>query len=154
MSNVMYFDSVVSLGGTLEYPSTRGRFNVNHLVSLSRQLLSTDPVGTTTITLTNVSEGSNISIETQDGTTVRYQQQYGTAMTLYDATTLYDAATLYDAQNNVAIPLDVYQAGSALNALRIKIRKGSASPYYLPYETQVTATTTPISIYVSQIPDE
>lgn len=134
MSNVMYFDSVVSLGGTLEYPATRGRFNVNHLVSLSKQLLETDPIGTTTLTLQNVVNGSNIQIETQDGTVTR----------------LFDTYTTGDP----TITLDVYQPGNALNDLRIKIRKGSASPYYLPYETQVTATTEPIFIYVSQISDE
>lgn len=134
MSNVMYFDAVVALGGTLEYPSVRGRSNVNHLVSLSKQLLTTDPVGTTTLTLQNVVDGSNIQIETQDGNVTRLFDTYHTG--------------------DPEITLDVYQAGSALNDLRIKIRKGSASPYYLPYETQVTATTSPISIYVSQISDE
>ncbi len=136
MSSAMYIPRNPFMGGTLEYPaaSARGRSSVNHLHSITRQLLSTDPVGTTTLTLQNVVDGSNIQIETQDGTVTRLFDTYHTG--------------------DPAITLDVYQQGSALNNLRIKIRKGSASPYYQPYETQVTATTSPISIYVSQIPDE
>jgi len=134
MSCVMYFDSVIALGGTLEYPSMRRPINVGHLVSLSLQGVATDPIGTTTLTLQNVVNGSAIQIETQDGTTTRYFGTYTTG--------------------DSPLTLDVYQQGSALNNLRVKIRKGSASPYYQPYETQVTASTSPISIYVSQIPDE
>lgn len=140
--------------GTMEYPASRGAFKNGFGYCLSQQLLATDPVGTTTITLSNVVNGSNIQIETQDGTVTRYSQQYGPGVTLYDAATQYDAATLYDSQASTPIVLDLYQQGSALNDLRIKIRKGSASPYYLPYETQVTATSAPISIYVSQTSDE
>lgn len=132
--NAMYFDSVIALGGTLEYPTTRRPFNVNGLISLSRQGIATDPVGTTTLTLQNVVNGSNIQIETQDGTVTRLYDTYSTG--------------------DPPITLDVYQSGSALNDLRIKIRKGSASPFYRPYETQLTLSTAPISIYVSQMPDD
>ena len=154
--NAMYFDSVVALGGTLEYPSTRRPFNVNGLVSLSQQGVATDPVGTTTLTLQNVVNGSNIHIETQDGTVNRFNQQYGPGVVQYnDSGTDYDeAAVLYDAQSNTAITLDVYEQGSALNDIRIRIRKGTSAPYYIPYETQTTLSETPASIYVSQISDE
>lgn len=134
MANAMFMPRCPYFAGTMEYPVARGRANVNHLSPITRQLLATDPIGNTTLTLQNVVTGSHIQIETQDGTVTR----------------LFDTYTTGDP----AITLDVYQAGSALNDLRIKIRKGSASPYYLPYETQVTASTTPISIYVSQISDE
>lgn len=53
-----------------------------------------------------------------------------------------------------AISVPVYVLGSPLNNLRIKVRKGSASPYYQPWETQATAVVGSQSIYVSQIPDE
>lgn len=154
--NAMYFDSVVALGGTLEYPTTRRPFNVNGLISLSKQGVATDPVGTTTLTLQNVVNGSNIHIETQDGTVHMFNQQYGPGVVQYnDSGTDYDeAAVLYDAQSNTAITLDVYEQGSALNDIRIRIRKGTSAPYYVPYETQVTLSETPASIYISQISDE
>lgn len=52
------------------------------------------------------------------------------------------------------ISVPVYVLGSPLNDLRIKVRKGSASPYYQPWETLATAIVGSQSIYVSQIPDE
>ena len=53
-----------------------------------------------------------------------------------------------------AISVPVYVLGSPLNNLRIKVRKGSASPYYQPWETLATASIGPQSLYVSQLPDE
>ena len=66
--NAMYFDSVVALGGTLEYPSTRRPFNVGHLVSLSRQGIASDPSGTTSVTFAGVNAGSEIRVYLPDGT--------------------------------------------------------------------------------------
>lgn len=100
---------------------------------LSAAAFATDPVGNFSLTLTNVIAGSAIQIETQDGTT-----------TLHNSTA---------AGSTVNITLSAYGAGSALNDLRIKVRKGSAAPYYQPYETLTTAVVGAQSIYVSQIPD-
>lgn len=94
----------------------------------------TDPIGAFSLTLTNVVVGSAIQIETQDGTT-----------TLYNGT----AAT-----SSPSVTLSAYASGSNLNSLRIKVRKGTSSPYYQPYETLTTAFVGSQSIYVSQIPDE
>ena len=93
----------------------------------------TDPIGNFALTLTNVVTGSAIQIESQDGTT-----------TLHNSTA---------AGSTVNITLQAYTAGSPLNDLRIKVRKGSAAPYYQPYETLTTAVVGAQSIYVSQIPD-
>ena len=93
----------------------------------------TDPIGNFALTLTNVVTGSVIQIESQDGTT-----------TLHNSTA---------AGSTVNITLQAYAAGSPLNDLRIKVRKGSAAPYYQPYETLTTAVVGAQSIYVSQIPD-
>ena len=93
-----------------------------------------DPIGNFTLTLTNVVTGSAIQIESQDGTT-----------TLHNSTA---------AGSTVVINLSAYAAGSNLNNLRIKVRKGSAAPYYRPYETLTTAIVGAQSIYVSQIPDD
>ena len=93
----------------------------------------TDPIGNFALTLTNVVTGSAIQIESQDGST-----------TLHNSTA---------AGSTVGITLQAYAAGSNLNDLRIKVRKGSAAPYYRPYETLTTAIVGSQSIYVSQIPD-
>lgn len=98
------------------------------------QRLPTDPIGTFSLTLTNVVVGSVIQIEDQAGTT-----------TLYNGT----AAT-----STPLINLSAYAGGSGLNDLRIKVRKGTATPFYRPFETLTTAVVGSQSIYVAQIPDE
>ena len=115
------------------FPMSRG--NAVHLgpVALGVARFSTDPIGNFALTLTNVVTGSAIQIESQDGTT-----------TLHNSTA---------AGSTVNITLQAYAAGSPLNDLRIKVRKGSAAPYYQPYETLTTAIVGSQSIYVSQIPD-
>lgn len=115
------------------FPMSRG--NAVHLgsVSLGVARFSTDPIGNFALTLTNVVTGSAIQIESQDGST-----------TLHNGTA---------SGSTVGIALQAYAAGSPLNNLRIKVRKGSAAPYYQPYETLTTAVVGAQSIYVSQIPD-
>jgi hypothetical protein len=88
--------------------------------------------GTHTLTMTNVVTGSSILIRDQGDTTTHYS---GTA-----------------ASSTVEIAVTVY--GTALDNWVIKIRKASASPTYIPWETLMTATDGASSIYVSQIPDE
>lgn len=94
----------------------------------------TDPIGNFALTLTNVVTGSAIQIESQDGTT-----------TLHNSTA---------AGSTVNITLQAYAAGSPLNDLRIKVRKGSAAPFYQPYTTFTTAIVGAQSIYVNQLPDQ
>ena len=98
------------------------------------QRLPTDPIGNFALTLTNVVVGSAIQIETQDG-----------------SSTLYNGVA---ATSSTVINLSAYAAGSPMNDLRIKVRKGTSSPYYRAYETLTTAFVGSQSIYVSQIPDE
>lgn len=104
------------------------------MAGFSRAALPTDPIGNFNLTLTNVVVGSSVQIESQDGST-----------TLHNSTA---------SGSTVNITLSAYAAGSNLNDLRIKVRKGSASPYYRPYETLTTAIVGSQSIYVSQIPDD
>ncbi len=101
---------------------------------VGRMRLPNDPIGTFTLTLTNVVVGSRVHVEKQS-----------------DGTSFYDE--LADA-STVSIPLSVYSSGSAYNDLRIKVRKGSSGTTYKPWETQATAIVGSQSIYVSQIPDE
>ena len=132
MSSACFFDMLPGLAGTLEYPTGRGRSMMNHLVTLSRQLLTTDAVGTHALTLTNVVSGSRVHIESQDGATQHYDDIAPTGV----------------------ITLDVYQSGSAKNDWRIRIRKASSGITYIPYETLMTAAKGSSSIYVNQVSDE
>jgi len=115
-------------------PTGRGVWSVGVFSPICRQALPSDPIGTFTLTLTNVIVGSAIQVEDQLGTT-----------TLYNGV----AAT-----SSPVITLSCYAGGSSLNNLRIKVRKGSASPYYIPWETITTAVVGSQSIYVAQIKDE
>lgn len=87
---------------------------------------------THTLTLTNVVTGSRILIRDQANTTTHYD----------------DVA----AGSTVEIPITVY--GDSKDNWIVKVRKASGSPYYIPWETLMTATAGSSSIYVSQIPDE
>lgn len=91
------------------------------------------PSGSMSLTLRNLVVGSAIRIETEAGVGV------------FDG--------VCDASTEV-ISVPVYVAGSPLNDLRIKVRKGSSSPYYRPWDTLATAVPGASSIFVSQIPDE
>lgn len=84
-----------------------------------------------TLTLTNVVVGSRVHIRDQADTVTHYD----------------DLA----AASSVVIPITVY--GDSRDNWRIKVRKASATPYYQPWETIMTATAGASSIYVSQIPD-
>lgn len=108
---------------------------VNPFVNLSvgRMRLSTESIGNFTLTLTNVVIGSAIRVETQAGTLVEYR--------VADDTT-------------EVFTIPAYAVGSAANDLRIKVRKGTAAPFYVPYETLTTAFVGSGSIYVSQILDQ
>lgn len=101
---------------------------------LWEQLLPTDPIGTFSLTLTNVVVGSRVRIDKQS-----------------DGSSFYDQVAV---ASTVVITLSAYAPGSANNDLRIKVRKGSVAPYYKPYETLTTALSGSASIYVSQILDE
>lgn len=86
---------------------------------------------THTLTLTNVVVGSRVHIRDQADTVTHYD----------------DIA----AASSVVIPITLY--GDSRDNWRIKVRKASATPYYQPWETIMTATAGSSSIYVSQIPD-
>ncbi len=103
-------------------------------LSLGVSRWPTDPIGTFALELTNVVIGSRIHIETQG-----------------DGTALHDSVA--DATSET-ISLSAYASGSAYNALRIKVRKGTGFPTYKPFETLATAVVGAKSIYVGQIADE
>lgn len=93
----------------------------------------TDAVGTFSLTLRNLVPGSAVQVQTAAGAP------------LYNATA---AGTV------LLVPLTAFAPGSALNDLQVKVRKGSAAPFYQPWSTQVQAEPGAASIFVSQTPDE
>lgn len=107
--------------------------SINTVTDATSQQIQYPITAPYTLTLENVAVGSQVHVETTAGAAV------------YSVTA---------AASTVVLPLQAYETGSPLNALRIKVRKGSSSPYYQPWETLATATPGSASIYVSQIPDE
>lgn len=120
--------------GTVRLPTTRGLWAAGGLEAFSRQSLPGDSVGTFSLTLTNLVVGSAIRIEV--------------------ASTGAEVATRTAASSTEVFSVPAYAPGSASNDLRIKVRKGSASPYYRPFETLATALVGSASIYVAQIQDD
>ena len=116
------------------FSAARGKTISRGGITLGVCRLPTDPIGTFSLTLTNVVVGSRIHIETQG-----------------DGTTLHDSVA--DATSET-ISLSAYASGSPYNALRIKVRKASSAPTYKPFETLATAIVGAQSIYVGQIADE
>lgn len=102
--------------------------------TLAIERLPTEPLGSFVLTLTNVVVGSAIQIEDQTG-----------------ANTFHNSIA---ASSSVTIYLSAFGSGSSKNDLRIKVRKGSGTPYYQPYETLTVAVVGAQSIYVSQNKDE
>jgi hypothetical protein len=104
--------------------------------TLSIQRLPSEPIGTMSLTLTNLVPHSAVQIEDQ----------------VYTTTFSYTADT--GAGTTLTLMLNVQGGGSPLNNLRIKVRKGSVAPYYQPWETLATAVVGAQSIYVAQISDQ
>ena len=131
------FPSFGQVAGALDIvalPTLRGRQYSSAGGFLSAARLATDPIGTFTLTLTNVVVGSRVNIAPVTGGSV-----------------LYDGVA---ASSSVVVPLSVYAPGNPSNDLLIKVRSASGSPTYIPYETQADAVVGEQSIFVSQILDE
>lgn len=107
---------------------------INAVGAVGYARLPTDPIGSFTLTLTNVVVGSAVQVEV-----------FSTGAVLSNSTA---AAT------DVTLVLPAYAAGSPLNDLRIKVRKGSSAPFYRPFETLAVAEVGDASIYVAQIEDD
>ena len=116
------------------FPDARGPMRPQAGGVFARQRLAGDSIGLFALTLTNVVPGSAVQIEVAASGAVLSNQ--------------------VAASSSVSVTLPAYVAGSAGNSLRIKVRKGSASPFYIPYETLATAFVGAGSIFVSQTPDE
>lgn len=95
------------------------------------QLLPTDPVGTMSLWLKNMVAASRWRLEVL---------ATGALVVEGDATGADTPLTLPYYRPNLT--------------LLLKVRKGTASPYYRPYDTQVTIGANSATVFVSQIPDE
>lgn len=95
--------------------------------------LPTDPIGVFILTLNGIVAGSAVQIETAAGAPLENRAGVGATETF---------------------TTPAYAVGSPLNDLVVKVRKGTAAPFYQPYQTQVTAFAGAASAFVSQTPDE
>lgn len=121
--NAMYFDSVVALGGTLAYPSTRRPFNVGHFVCLSRQGIDSDPVGTTSVTFAGVNAGSEIRVYLPTGT---------------------EAAGVESCDADHVLSWTVYPAGNANNVVTVRIVNTAYKIKEFSYTASEGAQTLPV----------
>lgn len=133
MASAMFLEQNCQTAGTSEYPTNRGPFRVGGFQALTKIRLSTDQIGTHTLTLTNVVVDSRILIIWTSNATVVYNN--------------------LAAASTVVISIPVYGAGQPGNDLTIRIRKATNAPYYQPYETQFTAYQGASTIYISQALD-
>jgi hypothetical protein len=134
MGSALFTSRMSCFAAAIPPTSARRVWQLGVLGAMNSQALPTDAIGTFALTLTNLVVGSAIQVEDQAGTTTFFNGTAGATSQL--------------------INVQAYAPGSALNNLRIKVRKGSASPYYLPFQTLAVAFVGAQSIYVSQIPDE
>ena len=95
--------------------------------------LPTDSVGTFVLTVQNVVVGSSIRVEVQST---------GQEIETRTATTA-----------NEVFNIPAYTSGNPLNSLRIKVRKGTSAPKYLPFDTYATAVVGSGNVYILQTQD-
>jgi hypothetical protein len=115
--------------------AARGRTATIGQTTVGVARLPTDPMGSTVITLTNLVVGSRFRVERlADGSV---------------ATPTGNAEGIVGS-SIAPITLDYYESGSANNDVRIKVRKGTGSPSYKPYETQALLGVAPQSIFIAQ----
>jgi len=128
-SLVALFDSPMMCSRDIDVPDYNAAMAG---MTLSIERLPSESIGVFMLTLTNCVIGSAINVETQSGAVIENR-------------------TAVASTNVFAIP--AYVSGNPANSLRIKVRKGSAAPFYQPWETQAVATVGAQSIFVAQIPD-
>ena len=122
------FNSHVMVSRIVDVPDYDATY-LNITTSIER--LPSEPISTTTLTLTNVVSGSAWRVEdTADDSQV-------------------DAGTASGSTVNASVPWF-----GTDRTLLIKVRKGTTSPYYKPFETQAVVGGSTVSVFISQIPDE
>lgn len=135
MASAVFIGRIASEATVLQLPAARGRFVTSPVGLLAQQVLPTDPQGNYALTLTNMVPGSVYEVEPYAG---------GASLVLGTA----------DATGQVLVNIPVYPGGTSVNTLRVKVRKGTADPFYQPYETQVIAVAGSNSLYINQLLDQ
>lgn len=126
-----FFAPVKAITGRIA-PSLR---STGHIQSLGRFRLPNDPVGVFTLRFRNLVAGSRVRVEAA-----------GSGATL-DEFVASGAAT----EDRT---LSLYASGNSLNDLRIKVRNASGVPAYRPFESQATAQSGIVTVFVFQELDE
>lgn len=111
----------------------RGKLTMLGLAGSAEQLLPTDPLGLTTVRLTNVVVGSRYRVEV-DSTGALIAEGVAAAST-------------------VELTVSYYGSGSLNNNIRVKVRKGTSAPKYQPFQTLATLSAAAVTVYVAQVPD-
>lgn len=115
--------------------SLRGRNYLGYPTgSIENFRLPTDAVGTCDVTIVNAVVGSRYRIEIS---------ATGAPVAEGDVVT-----------SDFAVSVPYYAIGNTNNVLRIKIRKGTVTPFYKPFETQAVVNANGVSAYVLQQLDE
>ncbi len=96
--------------------------------------LPSDPVGNFTLQLTNIVVGSVLRLEDGLGNLISHTPSVATS--------------------SVSLTIPTYTTGSPRNQIKIKVRKGTASPYYKPWQYMATSFVGSLPIYVSQESEE
>lgn len=124
-----------ALGLVVSFDVSVPDYNRSVLGTLTHTIerLPTESVGTFTLTLTNIVIGSVVRIEI--------------------ASTGVEVETRTADTTTEVFSVPAYSAGSVSNDLRIKVRKGTAAPKYLPFSTLATASVGAGSVYVAQVAD-
>lgn len=118
--------------GTL--PDTRGPLELAHGTIVGRSRLPTDALGVCAVAIENAVVGSRYRIEVAS-----------TGALVADG----DVSAA-----NFSVNVPFYAAGNPANTLRLKIRKGTTSPFYRPFETQLVSSESGARAYILQQLDE
>jgi len=113
-------------------------------ISLGRQRLDSEPVGSFTLRIQNSIAGSEygVFVSSTNAAAGGTSSNLGVVSGTLDSTIAQFDLTLY-----------YYSIGNPLNDLRLRLRKGTTGQKYLPFETFLTASTGVVNVYVIQVPD-
>ena len=123
MANALFSSRYLGFLGTVEVPTTRGRFLVGSGIAIARQSLPTDPIGTTTVTFDGVNAGSEIRVYLPDAS---------------------EAAGVETCDDNHVLNWSVYASGSANNTVRIVIVHPDYKIKEFSYTSRVGAQSIPV----------
>lgn len=129
MSNSMFFGSIMGFSCVSDYPSSRGKIMQVGGIMLERQLLASDPIGTTTVTFEGIVPGVEIHVYLPDGVG-------GAAET--------EVAGVESCVANQQLTWPVYAGGSAYNNVFITLIKRGLGFRKMVYTSKLGNQSLPI----------